>query len=95
MGGIISFRTRLGRTISTRAARDLDKEAFQFVLTLHMAALVAVDAQARGKTAPADPVGLSAYLAMGRPGDANGDLARASASATSTSPGTFDMDAGI
>lgn len=42
--------------------RDLDQEAFQLVLTVHMAALVAVDAKARGTVAPADPVRLSAYL---------------------------------
>ncbi|HWR47743.1 MAG TPA: hypothetical protein VN327_09085, partial [Pseudonocardiaceae bacterium] len=40
----------------------LGGEAFGLVLTVHMAALVAVDAHARGQVPPADPVALSAYL---------------------------------
>jgi tetratricopeptide (TPR) repeat protein len=40
----------------------LGSEAYQLVLTIHMAALVAIDAQQRGASAPTDPVGLSAYL---------------------------------
>ena len=39
-----------------------DEEAYRLVLTVHMAALVAVDARAHGRDAPGDPVGLSAYL---------------------------------
>ncbi|MGH4010806.1 MAG: tetratricopeptide repeat protein [Pseudonocardiaceae bacterium] len=37
-------------------------EAFGLVLTVHMAALAAVDAHARGDTPPVDPAALSAYL---------------------------------
>jgi hypothetical protein len=40
----------------------LDEDAFGLVLTVHMAALVAVDAHVRGQVPPADPVALSAYL---------------------------------
>jgi tetratricopeptide (TPR) repeat protein len=37
-------------------------DGYELVLTLHMAALVAVDARSRSAALPADPVGLSAYL---------------------------------
>jgi tetratricopeptide (TPR) repeat protein len=37
-------------------------DGYELVLTLHMAALVAVDARSRGEALPADQVGLSAYL---------------------------------
>ncbi|MGH3937107.1 MAG: tetratricopeptide repeat protein [Pseudonocardiaceae bacterium] len=40
----------------------LDGDGFGLVLTVHMAALAAVDAYARGNTPPADPAMLSAYL---------------------------------
>lgn len=40
----------------------LEGEDSHLVLTLHMAALVAVDAHWRGATVPSDPEGLSAYL---------------------------------
>ena len=42
--------------------QTLDDDIFQLVLTIHMAALVAVDAHQRGTRAPADPAGLSGYL---------------------------------
>lgn len=41
---------------------DLSRPEFGLALTLHMAALVAVDAAARGAVPPADPGQLSAYL---------------------------------
>ncbi|WP_155343513.1 tetratricopeptide repeat protein [Acrocarpospora pleiomorpha] len=41
---------------------DLADEAFGLVLAVHMAALAAVDAHARGERAPDDPAALSAYL---------------------------------
>jgi Tetratricopeptide repeat len=41
---------------------DRDEDAYRLVLTVHTAALVAVDAAVRGKIPPSDPVGLSAYL---------------------------------
>ncbi|WP_157518811.1 tetratricopeptide repeat protein [Herbidospora mongoliensis] len=41
---------------------DLADEAFGLVLAVHMAALAAVDAHARGERAPEDPAELSAYL---------------------------------
>ena len=41
---------------------NLGEEAFGLVLAVHMAALAAVDAHARGQRAPADPAALSAYL---------------------------------
>jgi tetratricopeptide (TPR) repeat protein len=41
---------------------NLGEEAFGLVLAVHMAALAAVDAHARGQQAPADPVAVSAYL---------------------------------
>lgn len=40
----------------------LGEDAFGLVLTLHMAALAAVDAHARGESPPSDPAALSAYL---------------------------------
>ncbi|MGH3670562.1 MAG: ATP-binding protein, partial [Pseudonocardiaceae bacterium] len=40
----------------------LGSEAFGLVLTVHMAALVAVDAHGRGQVPPADPGALSGYL---------------------------------
>ncbi|WP_052441560.1 tetratricopeptide repeat protein [Streptacidiphilus anmyonensis] len=41
---------------------DLDDERYNLMLTVHMAALVAVDAHRRGQRPPADPAQLSAYL---------------------------------
>ncbi len=41
---------------------DLDEDDYARVLTVHMAALVAVDAAGGGRRAPADAVGLSIYL---------------------------------
>lgn len=41
---------------------NLAEDAFGLVLAVHMAALAAVDAHARGGQAPADPAALSAYL---------------------------------
>lgn len=41
---------------------SLDGDAFGLTLALHMAALAAVDAHARGADAPADPVRLRTYL---------------------------------
>lgn len=41
---------------------DLDDQRFELVLNIHMAALVAADARARGRTAPTDPPALSSYL---------------------------------
>ncbi|WP_446038509.1 tetratricopeptide repeat protein [Streptomyces sp. SID1121] len=46
----------------TRSQHDLDDNAFGLTLTLHMAALVAVDARARGQQPPSDPAHLSSYL---------------------------------
>jgi tetratricopeptide (TPR) repeat protein len=40
----------------------LARDSYGLVLTLHMAALVAVDARSRGQSPPGDPVGLSTYL---------------------------------
>lgn len=45
-----------------RPVGSLDDDAYRLALTLHMAALVTVDAHARGATAPTDPGALSAYL---------------------------------
>ena len=42
--------------------RSLGHADFGLILAVHMAALVAVDAAVRGRTPPADMVGLSAYL---------------------------------
>lgn len=44
------------------APEMMDGDAFRLVLTIHMAALVAVDACWRRAEPPRDPVGLSAYL---------------------------------
>jgi tetratricopeptide (TPR) repeat protein len=44
---------------------DLGQDAYGLVLTLHMAALAAVDAAAHATSAPTDPAGLSVYL-LGR-----------------------------
>ncbi|WP_369264992.1 tetratricopeptide repeat protein [Streptomyces sp. R35] len=41
---------------------NLADDAFGLTLTIHMAALVAVDARLHGTTAPSDPVSLSQYL---------------------------------
>lgn len=58
------FAEMLGVTEASRLrpAGSLDDDAYRLALTLHMAALVVVDAQARGANAPADPGALSAYL---------------------------------
>ncbi|MGH3774214.1 MAG: tetratricopeptide repeat protein, partial [Pseudonocardiaceae bacterium] len=40
----------------------LDRDVFGLVLTVHMAALAAVDAHVRGDKTPGDPLALSAYL---------------------------------
>lgn len=45
-----------------RRAANLGEDAFGLVLAVHMAALAAVDAHARGQQAPDDPVAVSAYL---------------------------------
>jgi len=42
--------------------RASDEDSYRLILTVHMAALVAVDALVRGKDPPSDPTGLSAYL---------------------------------
>ncbi|WP_415974503.1 hypothetical protein [Rhodococcus sp. 077-4] len=42
--------------------RPLTGPTFDLVLSLHMAALVAVDASIRGQTPPTEPAGLAAYL---------------------------------
>ncbi|MGH3991959.1 MAG: tetratricopeptide repeat protein, partial [Pseudonocardiaceae bacterium] len=58
------FAALLGVTDPGRIAppAGLGGDAFGLVLTVHMAALVAVDAHARGRVPPADPAALSAYL---------------------------------
>jgi tetratricopeptide (TPR) repeat protein len=57
------FATMFGVASTVTSARpSLAGGGFGLVLTLHMAALVAVDAQVRGKRPPDDPVGLSVYL---------------------------------
>ena len=48
-----------------RPPGSLADDAYDLVLTLHMAALVAVDAHVRGTAPPSDPGGLSGYL-LGR-----------------------------
>jgi tetratricopeptide (TPR) repeat protein len=64
----IGARDRFGEVLGAtqvsqlRPAGSLADDAYGLVLTLHMAALVAVDAHVRGATAPTDPVELSAYL---------------------------------
>ncbi|WP_086801676.1 tetratricopeptide repeat protein [Streptomyces caniscabiei] len=45
-----------------RPPGSLADDAYDLVLTLHMAALVAVDAHVRGTAPPSDPGGLSGYL---------------------------------
>lgn len=45
-----------------RPPASLDDDAYRLALTLHMAALVVVDAHGRGTAAPADPGALSTYL---------------------------------
>ncbi|MFE3578604.1 tetratricopeptide repeat protein [Streptomyces vinaceus] len=47
---------------SAPCAVSLTDPAFGLTLTIHMAALVAVDAHVHGRTAPRDPAGMSAYL---------------------------------
>ncbi|MGW7460115.1 tetratricopeptide repeat protein [Streptomyces sp. NPDC054797] len=47
---------------SAPSAVSLADPAFGLTLTVHMAALVAVDAHVHGRTAPRDPAGMSAYL---------------------------------
>jgi tetratricopeptide (TPR) repeat protein len=44
------------------APSALDDPSFELILALHMAALVAVDAHARGEIPPRDPAQLTAYL---------------------------------
>ncbi|MGH3907241.1 MAG: tetratricopeptide repeat protein [Pseudonocardiaceae bacterium] len=44
------------------APERLGEDAFGLVLTVHMAALAAVDAHARSESPPSDPAALSAYL---------------------------------
>ncbi|HEX5117823.1 MAG TPA: tetratricopeptide repeat protein [Pseudonocardiaceae bacterium] len=58
------FAQVLGATEFTelRPAGSLADQAYELVLTLHMAALVAVDAHLRSATAPTDPAELSSYL---------------------------------
>ncbi|MGV9570188.1 tetratricopeptide repeat protein [Streptomyces nigra] len=46
----------------TRPLHNLGDESFGLTLTLHMAALAAVDARARGRRPPSDPAHLSSYL---------------------------------
>jgi tetratricopeptide (TPR) repeat protein len=58
-----AFAAALGAGVSPLPVpAHLAGEAFEIVLAIHMAALVAVDARARGEFTPSDPVGLSAYL---------------------------------
>ena len=52
----------IGPVDAIRAPVQLGDEGFAEVLAVHMAALVAVDAQFRGVIAPADPPAISAYL---------------------------------
>jgi hypothetical protein len=51
-----------GRAASAVPPAGLDEPAFGPVLTVHMAALAAVEAGRRGEQAPADPARISAYL---------------------------------
>ncbi|MER5257147.1 tetratricopeptide repeat protein [Streptomyces sp. NPDC002855] len=46
----------------TATPPELTGPGYETVLTLHMAALVAVEARARGEEPPLDPAGLSSYL---------------------------------
>jgi len=58
-----AFAAALGAPAAALAPpRSLVDDAFQLVLSIHMAALVAVDAHLRGQAAPADSAGLSGYL---------------------------------
>jgi tetratricopeptide (TPR) repeat protein len=58
-----AFAAALGADASPLPApTHLGEAAFQAVLSVHMAALVAIDARARGEIAASDPVSLSAYL---------------------------------
>lgn len=66
-GAYVSARDSFAVVFGTSAAavpvpRRIDDDAFRLVLTVHMAALAAVDASRRGATPPEDPMGLSAYL---------------------------------
>jgi tetratricopeptide (TPR) repeat protein len=66
-GTFVSARDAFANVFGTSASlvpvpEMMDGDAFHLVLTVHMAALVAVDAHRRGTKAPSDPVGLSAYL---------------------------------
>ncbi|HWR48135.1 MAG TPA: ATP-binding protein, partial [Pseudonocardiaceae bacterium] len=58
------FAALLGVADPSRIAPPpgLGADAFGLVLTMHMAALVAVDAHVRGQVPPADPAALTAYL---------------------------------
>lgn len=57
------FCERYGLAVPDAVAPPrLDDPGFELVLTLHMAALVAVDARARGVSPPGDPSEFSAYL---------------------------------
>ncbi|WP_204057482.1 tetratricopeptide repeat protein [Microbispora corallina] len=57
------FCERYGLAVPDEVAPPrLDGPGFELVLTLHMAALVAVDARARGVSPPGDPSEFSAYL---------------------------------
>ena len=57
-----AFANVFGLHATSVSAPEMNSDAFHLVLTVHMAALVAVDARLRGTTPPSDPVGLSAYL---------------------------------
>jgi tetratricopeptide (TPR) repeat protein len=66
-GAYVSARDSFAVVLGISAAavplpRRIEEDAFRLVLTVHMAALAAVDACRRGATPPEDPVGLSAYL---------------------------------
>lgn len=63
--GRFADRYGLPDSDSIRPPSPLDRPEFGLVLAVHMAALAAVDARARGARPPADPAGLSAYL-LGR-----------------------------
>ncbi|MGW7189540.1 tetratricopeptide repeat protein, partial [Streptomyces sp. NPDC054838] len=58
------FAELYGRPDAASAPSPVSPEdpAFGLTLTVHMAALVAVDAHVYGRTAPRDPAGMSAYL---------------------------------
>jgi tetratricopeptide (TPR) repeat protein len=59
-----AFAARLGVSETERIEppASLDDPAFSLALSLHMAALVAVDAHTQGKSAPDDPAKLTSYL---------------------------------